>query len=207
MRGRRGFSLIIVLLVSLIGLAVVGAMMQIAMVNAGAGRTASTINRDYNLLVSEAEEARAWIIASLDNGKVPRRADIGAAITSADNLLVWNARRRDLSARDMGLYGLGGNSGTVTVKVYDMRYDADDVSLTEPVEINRLPPALIMSVGDIPKNEVTKDENNLRDDSNSDDKKVPAAELGAYLIRASLEIDDVPAGTVDLAIVARSKDS
>jgi hypothetical protein len=208
MHGRRGFSLLVVLLISLVGMIMVGAMMQIMTVNSGAGRAASTISRDYNLLVSEVEKARARIIESLGNAQVPKRPVGMGMITAADMLLVEEGEeRRTLSPKEMGLYGLGGTSGAVTVKIYDMQYAASDVSpAMDPTEMNSLPPSLILSGKSVQKDDSPTSDNNLTPGDGGGGGG-PAANVGAYLIRASLEIDGIPSGTVDLAMVGRSKDS
>ena len=200
MRGRRGFSLIVVLLVSLIGLVAVGAMMQIMEVNAGAGRTASTVNSAYNFLASEVEETRAVIIASLDQKEVPRRMGT-ESITAADDLLVWEDWR-ELEEEDMALYGLGGTSGAVTVKVYDMQYNVDTVSSElDEAEINHMPPSLNWLAGEAgPKDDMSQSEPGEYGGEGS------PVDVGVYLIRASLEIDGVPSSTVDLAIVGTRSD-
>jgi hypothetical protein len=204
MLARRGFSLIIVLLISLVGLAVIGSVMNIATVNTGAGMTASTINRNYNLLTSEVENARAWIIASLDKGEVPERkgaTGVQTQITSADQLLVQGGEsRRQLSAKEMGLYGVGGTKGTVTVKVYDMQYFPDDVSDTlksDPDEVKLLPPSSPLFVEKVEKSDETQNEPQAAGETG----KGLAANAGAYLIRASLEIDGAPSSTVELALI------
>jgi hypothetical protein len=196
MPGRRGFSLIIVLLISLVGLAVVGAVMNIVTVNSGAGMTASRINRNYNLLVDEVEKERAWIIASLDNAQIPKRANPGS-ITTADDLLVEGGRRqRTLTPKEMGLYGVGGTTGTVTVEVFDMQYkpeDLPDAVKSNPAEVRRLPPAFQ------PGPSGAKD-GKPADAGDAD--PVTAGGEAYLLIRASLETDGAPsrASTVELAL-------
>jgi hypothetical protein len=208
MRGRRGFSLIVVLLLSLIGLAVIGVAMNIVAVNTGAGITASTINRNYNLLVNEVEIARAWIIASLDNGEIPEREGgvlSAKTITSADQLLVVGGElHRTLTPQEMGLYGVGGGSGAVTVKVYDMQYYPEALSnelKDDSAEINRLPPSLPLFVEQGPKD----------DQAQSAPVVVGGGSLwaggGVYLIRASLEINGVTSSTVELALIGAKSDT
>jgi hypothetical protein len=198
MRGRRGFSLIAVLLISLVVLIAVGAVMQIVIVNAGAGRTASAVNREYNFLVGEVERARTWIIENLDNSVIPPRlsgkpSGPGTTITTADDLLVLSL--------DAG----GGSGAVTTVEIYDMWYAASDVSDTiDQAEVNRLPPAVTLSGTAGDKN----DEASPEPDEGKEEGGGPpgAGEAGAYLIRASLEIDGIPSGTVDLALIGRRRE-
>jgi uncharacterized membrane protein YgcG len=207
MPARRGFSLITVLVISVVVLGAVGVVMQFMTVSAGAGRTSSTINRDYNLLVSEVENARASLIETLQadpSAPAPRRMTTGT-ITSADMLLVMPEDRRVLSQRDLSLYGLGGSTGTLTVKIYDMQYDPADVSMTgEETEQNRLPPSVMLSSGGSsgggggPSDEPGSGGGG----TGGGGTPGPAENGGAYLIRAYLEIDGVQSGTVDLALMA-----
>jgi hypothetical protein len=205
MSKRRGFSLIVVLLVSLLGLCVIGAMMQIVSVDSGIGRTASAANRRYNLLVSEVETARSELMAKLASAdSIPRRMTAGT-ITSADMLLVMPEERRVLSPKEQNLYGLKGHICNLTVKIYDMQYDQADVSSSmEPAEISLLPPAMRL-VGSGGKSYIkpTDDDDLLQ----SGEKTVTSVNAGAYLIRAFLEVDGVREGDIDLAVVESGKDS
>jgi hypothetical protein len=211
MPGRRGFSLIIVLLISLVGLAVVGAVMNIATVNTGADMTASTINRNYNLLVSEVEKARSWIIASLDHGQVPGGGAITREIMSPEELLVeelvGSGDIRTLSPKEMGLYGVGGNSGTVTLRIYNMQYDKVS-SAMDPADVKRLPPSMMLPVGE-GEGLGPKDETDLEEGGGAGGSSTGAgaADAGVYLIRASLEIDGAPSSTVELALIGRKADA
>jgi hypothetical protein len=208
---RRGFSLIIVLLISLVGLAVIGAVMNVATVNTGAGMTASTINRNYNLLVSEAEKARSWIIASLDKGLVPGGGAIRKAIMSPEELLVeelvGSGDVRTLSPKEMGLYGVGGNSGIVTLRIYNMQYDNVSEKMN-PADIQRLPPSMMLPADYGDKNFEPVNDASLGNGGGGSggESGSGAANAGAYLIRASLEIDGVPSSTVELALIGAAAD-
>jgi hypothetical protein len=201
MLGRRGFSLITVLLISLVMLVMAGAAMQMVSVNAGSGRTVSAINRKYNFLVGEVEKTRGSIIERLDINDPLVRTSSGMPIISADNLLL-SEDRRELSQQEMNLYGMGRGEGVVSVKVFDMQYDGGDVSpAIDPAEMSRLPPALVLSDGG--------GEKDLGAGGPPDDTGASPGGTDdvAYLIRASLEVDGVPSGTIDMAILGRPNDS
>ncbi|MDR1650861.1 MAG: hypothetical protein LBR87_03660, partial [Synergistaceae bacterium] len=58
---RRGFSLIVVLIVSLLGLAIVGATVQMTFLSSGAGRFAASGVDKYNFLQDAVEEGKAHL--------------------------------------------------------------------------------------------------------------------------------------------------
>ncbi|MDR3165500.1 MAG: hypothetical protein LBU13_07960 [Synergistaceae bacterium] len=200
---RRGFSLIIVLLILLVGLGMTGVMLQIVSVSSGAGRTASAANKKYNLLVSGVENARSKLIERLDSDDpIPGRRTAGM-ITSADMLLVMPEERRTLSRKELDFYGIAKGTGDLTVKIYDMQYAQADISPSmEPAEIKQLPPAVrLIGIGDASGGGPTGD-----DDLTLGSGGI-AVNAGAYLIRALLEINGVQEGAIDLAIIESGKSS
>jgi hypothetical protein len=200
---RRGFSLAVILLISLAGLSVIGFLLQNVSMSSGAGRTASAVNRKYNFLVSEVEAAWSKIVAKKDgDDSLPRRTTAGT-ITSADMLLVMPEERRALSQRELSLYGLAGRAGDLTVKIYDMQYEQAEVSpLMEPAEISLLPPAVRLIGTGSASCEPTSDDDLLH----SAGQTGSAINAGAYLIRALLEVDGIRESAIDLAVVESRKD-
>ncbi|MDR1020020.1 MAG: hypothetical protein LBL73_04595 [Synergistaceae bacterium] len=204
MPARRGFSLITVLVISVVALGAVGVMMQFMSVSAGAGRTSSTINRDYNLLASEVENARAWLVHEVRESAPPGRINTAVPITSADMLLV-SEDRRALSRRDLSLYGLGGSAGTLTVKIYDMNYEPGYVQITDEAEQRQMPPSVRVydiDGGDSGDGEPTGPDDLVGGGTGGVSYDLTPSNGGTYLIRAYLEIDGVQSGTVDLALMA-----
>ena len=120
-------------------------------------------------------------------------------ITSADMLLVMPEERRTLSRKELNLYGLAWSKGDLSVKIYDMQYSKADVSPSmELAEISQLHPAMLLAGTDDGSDTGPACDDDL--DPN-DGEAETAANAGAYLIRASLEIDGVRKGTIDLAVV------
>jgi type II secretory pathway pseudopilin PulG len=203
--GRRGFSLITVLIIAIIGVAIVGVTMQLMTSSSGAGRVASAAVTKYNILQAAVEEAKAVLKENMDNTNPPPRyfktspTPITAStdITSSDMLLIETdliaqgpgiAVKRTLTRTDLGQLGIAGNNGDLSVAIYDMQYEPARVrvDLMSSADVARLPPSI-----------------NLKGDADWDPSvRVKVAEekaagllggnatnMGVYLIRARLVLN------------------
>jgi hypothetical protein len=212
-RRRRGFSLIVVLILSLIALAVIGAVMQYAVSSGGRGRVSSASAVRYNLLQDALEEGRALLKQSMDNdGKPHRYLDKGipedTPITASDILLLTdspsptdypgvdfplgNAITRPMSKSDLERIGILGDSGALTVRIYDMQYNpelvpemgagADQIS---PEELQLIPPSMSLLGEDDFDVAITTD---APDYERGKKAGASANNAGVYLIRAELSV-------------------
>ena len=193
---RRGFSLIAVLVLSMIGLAFAAAMMQIATASSGAGRISSQKNARYNLLVDGSEIGKGKLKELMDNDAAPPRYFTGDdeptdEIMSADDLLIkvsdknvflnhGVAMSEDLDRAELRRYGIAADSGKLLVKVYDLQYSPELVNSSAR---GGIPASCKMDTPAPPKYGPTPD---VDDESFSTGS---ASNAGAYLIRATLEID------------------
>jgi hypothetical protein len=188
--GRRGFSLIVVLVLSLIALAMLGGVFHYATGSGGAGRITSSALGRYNLLQDSAETGKAELKKMMDNLDPPPRysgfrAEPPLAISQADDLLI------DVNPHSLGkgvILREHTSAGVLEVKIYDMQYDAGSVSPSiAPAERGKLPPAITLKgsdpwklVGDI-KDVVEEDTSGSGEGSTN---------TGAYLVRAVLTVGD-----------------
>jgi hypothetical protein len=196
---RGAFSLIIVLIISLIGLAIVGVTMQFAMSAGGSGRMANAANTKYNLLQHGIEEGRAKLREIMDNADpIPRRpnadSDPPADIESLSDLLINRpllaghpdgvVKSDVISHSALGRLGIlddAGGGGTLSVMIYDMQYDPLYTDGMSPAEKKRLPPAI-----NLDPSIWRKDGDTILADE--DDETVSVLNTGVYLIRATLSV-------------------
>jgi hypothetical protein len=204
--GKRGFSLLVVLIIAIIGLAIVGATLQFTVSSSGAGRVASASSTKYNLLQDAVEKGKAALKAAMDNTASPPRypQTPGALIKSTDDLLLpdtpnplGNAIYQEFDKGELGRLGIAGNSGTLAVQIYDMQYDpknvapvgagADNIS---PEQLNLIPPSItVTGEGGINPGMSTLNANRQRL------RRVggTADNTGVYLVRATLRVNDATA--------------
>ena len=196
---RHGFSLLLVLIISVLGMTMIAAAMQITVLSSGSGRVVSAGNEKYNTLQSAVQEGMAALhkamVDNTDDG--PIRCD-GDTIETVDCLLVAHdfgaglelgiVCDRPLSGSDLGKLRIAGNSGTLRVAVYDMQYDPQKISPTlsgTPALLNMLPPSLILEGGSgwggrsVTTEAPDVDPNAHRTASSND---------GVYLVRATLNV-------------------
>jgi hypothetical protein len=208
-RQRSGFSLIVVLIISLIGLAVMGATMQFAVSSGGSVRVNSALAVKYNLLQGAVEEGRALLMESMDNESDPHKytdngiAAKGADITSVDMLLLTDspdpgkysgvtfplghAITRPMNRHDLARMGIFGESGVLTVRIYDMRYEPTLIKISDEEELQLLPPSMLNLGEEIfNKSVTTLSPEKLNDGGGGGD-----SDDGAYLIRAELSVNGI----------------
>jgi len=197
---RRGFSLIIVLIVMVLGLSFMGAALKMTELSAGSARVAAAGNYKYNFLQSAVQEGIAALQEAMHNSVDPLRyygydANDPPAILGADDLLVnytfpggpssnGVVVSRKYSRSQLGKLGIAGNGGTLEVKVIDMQYPPDSVSPgIDPHELKRLPPSITLSgssTSSWPGSSAPESGGGITGE---------ASNAGMYLIRASLTIE------------------
>jgi hypothetical protein len=197
---KRGFSLMAVLIISVLGLAIVGATLQIVVSSSGAGRASSAASVKYNLLQNAVEEGKSALRSSMDNLDPPLRYENYAStptpvLHSADDLLVNKdfgtgakgiAKTTNLSKFDLGRLGITGNGGTLTVAIYDMQYPPNkiDPSLTDLEIINRIPPSIELTAA----SNWHVGESYQSHKERKDDNSAFVENNGVYLVRAELTL-------------------
>jgi hypothetical protein len=201
MWGKKGFSLLIVLIIVMVGLAIVGAAIQIMVGGSGSSRVSSAKDAKYNLLQDGIERGKAAINKIMDNDDDPPRYFTGesepdVAITRVDQLLIKVDNPsipikggvvvdETLDRQRLGRLGIMGDSARLKVKIYDMQYSAKNVAGMSKEELNLIPPS--MTVDASLKGSVSDGSAfDLEDIPAQVD--APAKNVGTYLIRASLEI-------------------
>ena len=123
MRKHKGFSLLIVLLLSLVGMAVVGVTLDAANRSSGAGRVTTRSGDAYNILQSEIEKARAALKAEMSSRKDPIKYG-GGNIDSLEDITVL---KDDHTPFWLFSYSDDVMKGNVSVGIYDMNYSLDSV--------------------------------------------------------------------------------
>ena len=199
LKKRTGFSLIVVLIISLIGLALVGATLQFTVSAGGSGRVANASGTRYTLLQAAVEEGKGVLMSAMDNvDPIPRHPNADAnpepPISELGGLLIDTdlggpalgvVRRETLSPSALhraGIWDTSGEGGVLTVSIYDMQYDPDviDVPSMPAEDFSILPPSIMLDPASWRKDGDTI----LADEE--DEVGVGLLNTGVYLIRAEL---------------------
>jgi hypothetical protein len=211
---RKGFSLIVVLIISLIGLSIAGVALQFLVSSGGSGRVSSSLAAKYNILQNAVEEGRALLKLSMNHTGEPHRYHHKDSIAENDPITdssillltdspsptdypdvdfpLGNAITRSLNKTELGRVGVFGDSGLLTVRIYDMQYDPGLVAEVgngageiSPEELRLLPPSVSLSGADNFDVAITTD---APDYERSIGHGVSANNAGVYLIRATLSV-------------------
>jgi type II secretory pathway pseudopilin PulG len=194
---RRGFSLLAVLIIAIIGMAIVGGVIQVTVASSSGSRTSAASSVKYNFLQHAVEEGKAAVKAAMDDDVTLLKYNSSmSTITSADELLVdWDfgagtngiVKSKTLSKQELGRLGITGNSGELVVRIYDMQYDPGKIpevgaepGMISPEQFSLLPPSTPLPSNDDPYGTAwapDRKANHLTSDS-----------TGVYLVRASLEV-------------------
>ncbi|MDR1580908.1 MAG: hypothetical protein LBS35_11170 [Synergistaceae bacterium] len=193
---KAGFSLIVVLIISLVGLAIVGVTLQLTVNSGGSGRVAGASSARYNLLQEAVEEGRARLMEIMDNAdSIPRYANAHAESGSEQpidelsdllidvefdsDLLPGVVRQGPIQLGRLGIMDTAGGVGQLTVSIYDMQYDTDLIDSSLPLGL--LPPRVMLD------NIVwRKDGDTLLAEQKDESFEVP--NKGMYLIRGELSV-------------------
>jgi len=192
---RHGFSLFSVLIISVLGMTIIAAFLQMTVLSSGSGRVVSAGNEKYNILQSAVQEGVAALHKAMFSEDDPIRCD-GDTIETIDCLLVAHdfgaglgiVCNKSLSGSDLGKLRIAGNSGTLKVAVYDMQYDPQKISPTlsgTPALLNMLPPSVILEGGSgWGGRSVTTEAPDV--DPNA--HRTASSNAGVYLVRATLNV-------------------
>jgi hypothetical protein len=193
-RKRKGFSLLVVLIFSIVSMAIVGVVFGSVSHSFGAGRVPVRSSASYNILQSEIERARSELRAEMFSRTDAIKREEGP-VNSLDDLEIvkdgapfW---RVDYSER------VGGKIGNVSVRIYDMRYaPASVVSSSLAAE---LPPSIsLRSVSSGEGGEAMDPGTPIVSGSGT------AQNAGVYLIRADIVFENNVANRIDAAVIQNS---
>ena len=231
MRKRAGFSLIIVLIISIVGLAIIAATMQMTVLSTGSGRVVSAGNTKYNFMQDAVQLGKAILKRSMDDCDDPPVYKVkGDKITKVDDLLIgckycalgsepvlpasWKFEcwviSKTLNRADLGKLGIAGNEGELEVKIYDMQYEPSDVELIDTADEKMLPPSIKLFGSTTPggyKGESGQVSYNTSPDGTpgggggGGGPPKQPSNAGVYLIRATLTIDNNKQTILDTAVV------
>lgn len=183
-KSSRGFSLVTVLIVCIVGIALLGGIFYMFGGFVPASGVAQAHNAEYNVLQQGVERGKAILRDRMDNlDPPPRWTDKPGAtptIDSVDMLLIPNGKVID---ENVGRDRLLGKSGRLVVQIYDAQYDATLINITDSDELAKLPPSLIIPA------QASWDPPNPLDPDKADTTSGISGNAGAYLIRATLDID------------------
>jgi hypothetical protein len=128
MRKNKGFSLLIVMILSVISMIFIGVSLNFAYNSSGAGRVSDRSNDSYNILQSEIERARSALRLEMSSRKDAMKCGLSEndSINSLDDLEVL----KDGAPFWRVDYGkkFGGMAGDVSVRIYDMQYSPENVA-------------------------------------------------------------------------------
>lgn len=179
---RRGFSLIVVLLVSLAGLSLLGGIVYMIDTSSGSSRFSVSQDMEYNVMQRGVEEGKAELrrrvaAVSVDLPHWSSTPDESIP-SSLSSLLIPNGTivDRTVPGRELG----GNKEGRLTVNVYDLRYDASKVPNNAAL-IMTLPPSIQIGGTPEPPGEIEIP-------GESPIGSTTASNAAAYLVRASLVI-------------------
>ena len=197
MRKHKGFSLLIVLVLGIISMVFVGLSLNLVSDSAGAGRTSARSNDSYNVLQSEIESARAALKAEMSSRSDAIKCGLseGESIDSLDDLEVL----KDGAPFWRVDYGkkVGGATGDVSVRIYDMRYSPGSVA--SGAFAAALPPSVrLKSAAVAEKSEV------FEPGTSAPVARESSSNAGVYLIRATITFANNVANKIEVAVVQNS---
>jgi hypothetical protein len=187
-RGKqKGFSLIIVLMVTLCAMFLLGGALGLQGVFAGSSVRSVASDQAYNVLEHEIEKAKGKLKMEMISRKnALRRAAPNGAINSLKDLLVVDGGGAVFLDTDSKVM-VGGRMSDMNIRIYDMLYDPKNISSSAmpPDDVPLLPPAV--------------------KDLNLDTSVAPSA--GVYLIRASLKVPNEDERRIDVSITQNANPS
>jgi hypothetical protein len=196
MKKYKGFSLLIVMILSVVAMTLIGTALHFAVSSFGVGRTAVRSSYAYNILQSEIEKARSALKMEMASRKdaIKSGASGSGSINSIDDLEVlkngvpfWRA---DYTKN------VAGMNGNVSVRIYDMQYSMKDVA--SHAHSANLPPAVTLQVTAGSESEVM--EPGMTDSVGGGS----AVNAGVYLIRASIAFPNKITNKIDVAVIQNS---
>jgi hypothetical protein len=197
MRKNKGFSLLIVIILSIIAMTFIGLSLNLAGNSSGAGRISARSNDSYNILQSEVERARAALKAEMSSRKDAMKCGLPekGTINSLDDLEVL----KDGAPFWRVDYGqkVGGVTGDVSVRIYDMQYPPGNVA--SGAFAASLPPAVTLN------SRSGKETSEVFAPGTSDPvDNASMSSAGVYLIRAAITFANKATSKIDVAVIQNS---
>jgi hypothetical protein len=196
MRKNKGFSLLIVIILVIIAMIFTGVSLNLANNSSGAGRMSARSGDSYNILQSEIEKARAALKAEMFSRKDAMKCGLPekGTIDALDDLEVlkdgapfW---RVDYGQR------VGGATGDVSVRIYDMRYSPDRVASGASAA---LPPSVSL------RSKSGAETSEVFEPGTSDPvDNASTSSAGVYLIRAAITFANKVTNKIDVAVIQNS---
>jgi hypothetical protein len=177
---RRGFSLIAALLIAMVGMSLIGGVMYSLESFSGRSRVVLSDTVINNVLEDAIEKGKAALKARMDNEDPPPRwwmnkpsLDKDSSIPSVETLVLKDGTM--LLSPD-----LPGKTGNIKVEIFDMQYEPDKIEIADAKKIELVPHSLKL-----------KEPNPyINEEIDYVDEGAAPLNVGAYLIRATLEIED-----------------
>ena len=198
LKSRKGFSLILVLLVSLCGMFIIGGVLSMFGIFAGAARRSVSSDMVYSFLEEEVEKAKGALKMEMGGRKLALRRQLnGSRPASLQDLEVLRDDGSPFWRVDDNSVRVAGKNGTLTVRVYDMQYDPADITSIRAEDRPLLPPAITgmnaSAGGGDPDAEW---------EPGKTSSALPGDPLntGVYLIRASIQMSHEAARSVEAAV-------
>ncbi|MDR1965244.1 MAG: hypothetical protein LBQ36_00920 [Synergistaceae bacterium] len=193
---RRGFSLILTLLVAICGAAMLGGMMVIAGSFATQSAVSMRSEEAYNILQEEIERGKAILKRAMSGASMPLKKKSGA-INTLDALLVYDGANPlcDVS-RNIRLFG---SDAELKVAIYDMEYEISDIPPNPTDEF----------LASLPQSFVLTAQTGISDGSAMGVDQIDAGaaiasgntDVGAYAIRATITYADGTERTIETAVL------
>jgi hypothetical protein len=164
---RGGFSLVLVLLIAVCGMVMVGAVLYTIGGFSGASRTTVSGEDIYVRMQSEIESAKASLLHAMSASSAKLAMRSTSNINSLDDIVIYLPSGAPFPPAIVDkAIKVGGVNGLLSVRILDMRYEADKVNVGNGELIKRMPPSM-------------KDAKLIVEDDN----------VGFYLIRAEVTLD------------------
>jgi hypothetical protein len=198
MRKNKGFSLLVVLILSIIAMFFAGVTLNITTNSAGSGRVSSRSGDTYNILQSEIERARSALKEEMFSRKDAIKCGLSEkdTVNSIQDLEVlkdgapfW---RVDYKRKFMG------QTGDVSVRIYDMQYFSENVA----PGANRadMPPSVKLEG----KESGPGTSEALEPGTSMSSGSGPALDAGIYLIRATATFANGVTHKLDVSVIQNS---
>lgn len=206
---REGISLVLVLLIAFCGMAILGAVVYSTSSVSGSYRVAINIEDIYVRMQSEIESAKAALILEMSGAAKPLRMRSVSPIGSPDDLVV----RVDGGAGELfppanvdRAITVGGVNGSLSVRILDMRYDADEAD--DEALVALLPPCMedlrLRGSGEGSSGMASGESSDSESGGGGTGGGAPSLDsVGVYLIRSTVTVGE-KTNTIETSVIQRA---
>jgi hypothetical protein len=183
----KGFSLIVVLIIALIGMAFIGVVLSTFELFSSASRNEWRAEDVYNELSREVEKAKATLKQEMIASTEPFKMDTSiATITSLDQLIIVHpATGEHVGERNDVPVSVGGKRALIQVRLYTMEYD---LNIVPDTILKELPPVMRLKAQGAGGSSGPKGEDSGPPGPRG--TSTHASNSGIYLIKATMNILD-----------------